>query len=145
MGVIDLDARVKKLEQEGTGGAVIDQLESAVTAIENELTVTVTDITEDLETLPEGATVTLACIQTYGSIVLFTLEIDNPGQGSNQEIYKLPANLCPYDPSTAIFYGDTCHLESVDGETYVVGEIPAENVCIYNLMWIANPAPTPGE
>ena len=34
MGVIDLDARVKKLEQEAGGGAVIDQLEAAVTALE---------------------------------------------------------------------------------------------------------------
>ena len=34
MGVIDLDARVKKLEAEGTGGAVIDQLEAAVTSLE---------------------------------------------------------------------------------------------------------------
>ena len=33
MGVIDLDARVKKLEQDA-GGAVIDQLEAAVTALE---------------------------------------------------------------------------------------------------------------
>lgn len=37
MGVIDLDARVKKLEEGGGGGAdptVIDQLEAAVTALE---------------------------------------------------------------------------------------------------------------
>lgn len=35
MGVIDLDARVKKLEAEGeAGGAVVDQLEAAVTALE---------------------------------------------------------------------------------------------------------------
>lgn len=34
MGVIDLDKRVKKLEAEGTGGAVIDQLEAAVTDLE---------------------------------------------------------------------------------------------------------------
>lgn len=43
MGVIDLDARVKKLEQDGTGGAVIDQLEAAVTALEG-----------DVEDLQEG-------------------------------------------------------------------------------------------
>ena len=34
MGVIDLDARVKKLEADGAGGAVIDQLEAAVTDLE---------------------------------------------------------------------------------------------------------------
>lgn len=35
MGVIDLDARVKKLEAEGeAGGAVVDQLEAAVTSLE---------------------------------------------------------------------------------------------------------------
>lgn len=43
MGVIDLDARVKKLEQDGTGGAVIDQLEATVTALEG-----------DVEDLQEG-------------------------------------------------------------------------------------------
>ena len=37
MGVIDLDARVKKLEQEAGGGAVIDQLEAAVTALEEQI------------------------------------------------------------------------------------------------------------
>ena len=37
MGVIDLDRRVKKLEQEGTGGGVIDQLEAAVTALESDV------------------------------------------------------------------------------------------------------------
>lgn len=37
MGVIDLDKRVKKLEQEGTGGGVIDQLEAAVTALESDV------------------------------------------------------------------------------------------------------------
>lgn len=37
MGVIDLDARVKKLEAEQGGGAVIDQLEAAVTALEGDV------------------------------------------------------------------------------------------------------------
>ena len=37
MGVIDLDARVKKLEAEQGGGAVIDQLEAAVTALDEEI------------------------------------------------------------------------------------------------------------
>lgn len=46
MGVIDLDARVKKLEQDGTGGAVIDQLEAAVTALEEAAVPSKTDVTE---------------------------------------------------------------------------------------------------
>lgn len=37
MGVIDLDARVKKLEQDAGSGAVIDQLEAAVTALEEQI------------------------------------------------------------------------------------------------------------
>ena len=48
MGVIDLDARVKKLEQEGAGGAVIDQLEAAVTALEGDV--------EDLQDAAEYST-----------------------------------------------------------------------------------------
>ena len=43
MGVIDLDARVKKLEQ-GGGGAEIDQIEADLTALEN----TVGDLIEDV-------------------------------------------------------------------------------------------------
>lgn len=35
MGVIDLDARVKKLEQGGGGGAEIDQIEADLTALGN--------------------------------------------------------------------------------------------------------------
>ncbi len=44
MGVIDLDARVKKLEQGGSGGAEIDQIEADLTALEN----TVGDLIEDV-------------------------------------------------------------------------------------------------
>lgn len=44
MGVIDLDARVKKLEQGGAGGAEIDQIEADLTALEN----TVDGLIEDV-------------------------------------------------------------------------------------------------
>lgn len=37
MGVIDLDARVRKLEQEGAGGAVIDQIEAELTALDEQI------------------------------------------------------------------------------------------------------------
>ena len=37
MGVIDLDARVKKLEAEQGGGAVIDQIEADLTALEEQI------------------------------------------------------------------------------------------------------------
>ena len=37
MGVIDLDARVKKLEQDAGGGAVIDQIEAELTALEEQI------------------------------------------------------------------------------------------------------------
>lgn len=109
-------------------------------------TVTVTDITADLETLPEGATVEVACIQTYGKIVLLTIVIDNPGEASNQNIYKIPVDIVPYDQSAVMGLSDNCYLSVEDDEFYVTGEIPSDNIGIYNLMWIANPAPvTPGE
>lgn len=55
MGVIDLYARVKKLEQGGAGGAEIDQIEADLTALEN----TVGDLVEDVSdkiTLNESVT-----------------------------------------------------------------------------------------
>lgn len=145
MGVIDLDARVKKLEQEGTGGAVIDQLESAVTAIENELTVTVTDITDDLETLPEGVTVEFAYLETYGKLCSVTFSADSANPIDDVPLYKIPADKMPYTPfSMTNSDGGAFILEGEDGY-YVACTIGAG--LIASVQWIVNPAPapTPGE
>ena len=149
MGVIDLDKRIKKLEQEGAGGAVIDQLESAVTAIENELTVTVTDITDDLETLPEGVTVSVASLQTYGKICMLSFAAANSGtKVDGSRMYTIPAELVPYNSLSYI----TSNLDEIwieqDSETgsyYAMFAVAASGEIYSTLTWIANPAPTPGE
>ena len=47
MGVIDLDARVKKLEQ-GGGGAEIDQIEADLTALENTVDGLIEDVSDKI-------------------------------------------------------------------------------------------------
>lgn len=144
MGVIDLDKRVRKLEQEGTGGAVVDQLEAAVTAIENELTVTSTDISGDLETLPEGVTVDFAHLETYGKVCSVTFGFDNSGSAvSGLPVFKIPADKMPYTPDSYTSSVNGAYVfEGEDG--YYVG-CDLESGLIACVQWIANPAPTPGE
>lgn len=144
MGVIDLDKRVKKLEQDGAGGAELDQLEAAVTAIENELTVTVTDISGDLETLPEGVTADFAYFETYGKVCSVTFGLDNGGSSvSGLQVYKIPADKIPYTPySYTASVNDAYILEGEDGY-YIACELASG--LIASVQWIANPAPTPGE
>ena len=48
MGVIDLDARVKKLEQGSSGSAEIDQIEADLTALENTVRDLIEDVTDKL-------------------------------------------------------------------------------------------------
>lgn len=155
MGVIDLDARIKKLEQEGTGGAVIDQLESAVTAIENELTVTVTDVTDNITTDPEiiseGVTCTLAVLEKYGAIVHFHAEFaaDGGNIGIEGVIYTIPEELrARYSIGAISVSGGasvTCDYE--DGEIYAEYSFTGGGFAYADVYWIANPAPapTPGE
>ena len=148
MGVIDLDKRVKKLEQDGAGGAELDQLEAAVTAIENELTVTVTDITDDLETLPEGVTVSVANLQTYGKIRMLTFGALNSGsEVIGDVLYVLPSDVCPYDGLSFISSTSDLWMEEdlENGGYNVFFGVGAGNTISGALIWIANPAPTPGE
>lgn len=73
MGVIDLNARVTELEK--YGGAVFDQLAAEVTGIENDLTPSVVDLTEEFQTattaiVEEGITVAYAYLITYGKLAI---------------------------------------------------------------------------
>ena len=149
MGVIDLDKRVRKLEQEGTGGAVVDQLEAAVTAIENELTVTVTDISGDLETLPEGVTVSLANLQSYGKIRMLTFVATNSGTKVEASVlYTIPAGIMPYNSLSFITSSiDEIWIEqdSENDNYHVLFAVDAGGEIYATLTWLANPAPTPGE
>lgn len=148
MGVIDLDKRVRKLEQDGAGGAVVDQLEAAVTAIENELTVTVTDISGDLETLPEGVTVSIANLQTYGKIRMLTFSAANSGsEVVGDVLYVLPSDICPYDNASFLTSTNDLWMEEdlENGGYDVFFAVGAGNTITGALIWITNPAPTPGE
>lgn len=148
MGVIDLDKRVRKLEQDGAGGAVVDQLEAAVTAIENELTVTVTDVTDDIVN-PEGVTCNLATLETYGKIVHFHAEFvaESGNTGIEDTVYTVPETLRPrYNHSVVQVFGDSAATNGYnDGGIYVEYQFTEPGTVYADSYWIANPAPTPGE
>lgn len=144
MGVIDLDKRVRKLEQDGAGGAELDQLEAAVTAIENELTVTVTDISGDLETLPEGMTVDFAYFEKYGKICSVTFSVSNEGPHAEElPLYKIPVDKVPYTQFSYAANADGAFI--IEGEDGYYVAFNVDSALIASVQWIANPAPTPGE
>ena len=149
MGVIDLDKRVKKLEQDGAGGAELDQLEAAVTAIENELTVTAADITADLDTLPEGVTVSIVNLQTYGKLRMLTFAATNSGaKVGGCKLYTIPAAIAPYNSLSYITSSiDEMWIEqdSEDNSYNIIFMVDANSEIYATLTWIANPAPTAGE
>lgn len=140
MGVIDLNARVAALEQNGAGGEELDQLEAAVTAIENGLTVTTTDVTEDCTfgDLSEGYVV----IQTYGKIATAVLFAENSTAASiTQSIYSIPDELMF---STYTFIGDPVAVRVLGSEISLT--VAAGNTVSTMLLWIIDPpAPEPGE
>ena len=148
MGVIDLDKRVRNLEQDGAGGAVIDQLESAVTAIENELTVTSTDITADCETPPEGVSIEYAVLDTYGKLCIMTVLL-RAGAGSTAAdifvVYKIPDEI----RGTFNYMSNSvnCMIMGEDSDQIIEVVPPAAGEFVtYNVIWlVGDPAPTPGE
>ena len=147
MGVIDLNARVSALEKNDTSsGAELDQLEAAVTAIENQLTVTVTDISEDLETLSSGLTVTFAYMETYGSLCSVTFGVENEGaQAEEVPLYQIPADKIPYTSYSYTANTGSVYLGYSGDDLYVYFDINADTSMGYSIQWLANPAPTPGE
>lgn len=147
MGVIDLDARVKKLEQEGTGGAVIDQLEAAVTAIENELTVTVTDVTDDITTDPEiifeGVTCELAVLEKYGAVVHFHAEFTASvgNTGIDGQVYTISETMRPRYNLSALSGSIEASAQGVyfNGGVYITYQFADAGTAYTDLYWIANP------
>lgn len=104
MGVIDLDARVKKLEQD-IGSAGIDQIEADLTALENIVqglqTVTKTDFTE----LTAGNIVTAAGGCYYlkcGNLVHLHLAINELTVNTNVTVLTLPEAIRPATEHVAI-------------------------------------------
>ena len=147
MGIIDLSARVRALEKNDTSsGAELDQLEAAVTAIENQLTVTVTDISDDLETLPSGMTVTFAYMETYGSLCSVTFGVENEGD-ANEEVplYQIPADKLPYTSYSYTANTGSVYLGYSGDDLYVYFDINADTSMGCSVQWLANPEPTPGE
>lgn len=144
MGVIDLNARVTALEQNGAGGEELDQLEAAVTAIENELTVTSADITDDLETLPED--VEASCIlQTYGKIVLMSIWTQNTGDNAvtNVKFYEIPESIRPLAPNVAYVSNPIAYVG--DDAAIYFREIESAQEAVVQFFWFVATAPEPGE
>lgn len=129
MGVIDLDARVKKLEQEAGGGAVIDQLEAAVTALEEQINgdgETDLGLAGDVETLETAVqdlddarpTVFSATEKIVGEWV------------DDKPIYQTTFDLgaetyAKYDGWTTT----TAQISGVDSIIFAVGTSPSKDTC----------------
>ena len=147
MGVIDLDKRVKKLEQaDVAGGAELDQLEAAVTAIENDLTVTTTDLSDDAGITSENVTITKVLKQVYGKIVVFFLNAYTGESEGGFVSYKSPANELPSDTGLVLTGEYPLAMEADDGDLYVYAELEANSNVVGTIAWIIDPpAPTPGE
>lgn len=151
MGVIDLNARVTELEK--YGGAVFDQLAAEVTGIENDLKVTVADVTEDCgEIQTEGVTLTSATLVTYGKLALFqaTIESDTTSTAAVVGLYQIPDTLQP--PGSRICIESdpgTVWLSKLAGHTYVAcnikGKAAAEAPAVtryLSVLWIIDPPTT---
>lgn len=113
MGVIDLDARVKKLEQEAGGGAAIDQIEAELTALDEQINgdgETDLGLAGDVEALKEAATVTQTAItplvgeagtggcfyEVYGKLVRLHFNLTSltaSGSTSGTEVYNVVFNI----------------------------------------------------
>lgn len=99
MGVIDLDARVKKLEQGGGGGVdptVIDQLEAAVTDLEEAAVPVKTEVT----TLSTGTPITTGTVggvyyEVMGNLVHVHAAVSGLTAATHNVITTLPADIRP--------------------------------------------------
>lgn len=127
MGVIDLDARVKKLEAgESGGGEILDQLAAEVTALDEQINgdgETDLGLAGDVTELKTALTVTKETInpttgtagtggcfyETYGQLVHIHLNLTEltttttPSSPVYNNIYTLPDELTP--PSTVVAFG----------------------------------------
>ena len=151
MGVIDLNARVTELEK--YGGSVFDQLAAEVTGIENELAVTVTDVTDDCtEFQIEDVTLTSATLVTYGKLALFqaTFEIDTTSLAGIIGLYRIPDELQP--PGTRICIENdpgTVWLQKIGDHTSVSCSMKGKTMAdeppvtrYLSVMWIIDPPTT---
>lgn len=94
MGVIDLDKRVKKLEQDETGGAELDQLEAAVTALEENATperTVVTNLTNGTAYDDFGG----VFYEKLGNLVHVHVSVSGVTTNTNTVIFTMPEALRP--------------------------------------------------
>lgn len=151
MGIINLNTRVTELEK--YGGAVFDQLAAEVTGIENELAVTVADVTEDCTDFQiEGVTLTSATLVTYGKLALFqaTIESDTTALAGVIGLYRIPDTLQP--PGTRICIENDpgqVWLHKTGSHTYVSCSIKGKTMAdepsvtrYISVLWIVDPPTT---
>ena len=98
MGVIDLDARVKKLEQGGAGSAEIDQIEAAVTALE-EASVPVKTTVDSLDAgTPGDATTGGVYYEVMGNLVHVHMAASGFTANTRTTSFTLPEAVRPASP-----------------------------------------------
>ena len=175
MGVIDLDARVKKLESGESGGVdptVIDQLEAAVTALEETvngdgetdlglvgdvaaLSSTVGDLIEDVS---DKFTPNDALTFADGDPEVYIVRIGNmcflhikasittgaSAVGSETVLGTLDESIRPEYSTSGFCIGEVTSIRSGFISTLGVVQESGGNWCRLEAFWkIATPAPTP--
>ncbi len=110
MGVIDLGKRISAIEKElegGAGGEVIDQLEAAVTALEEAAVPTKTAVTTLLNGCTAYADAGGVYYETMGSLVHVHLSVyDANGVSKSVKVFELPEGVRPATQIEVIGGGD---------------------------------------
>lgn len=152
MGVIDLDARVKKLEQGGGAvGPEIDQLEAAVTSLENTVDGLIEDVSDKI-TVHEGITMNPEdlYIRAYriGNVVYLAAIASITGgsqtQGTEYAIFDVDSTITPEKTVSAYCSGQSAAVSRVNvssvSSTILV---TAGNFARFEVFWFVAPAPSP--
>ena len=100
MGVIDLDARVKKLEEGGASGAILDQLAAEVTALDEQIN---GNGETDLGLAGDVAELSAGAIPTRTEVT--TLTTGDPIAASGGVFYEVLGNLVHIHVAAAIGAG----------------------------------------
>ena len=151
MGVVHNKAAIKRL-RDGTAAAVAD-LQDQIDNLDpgGGLTVTVTDISEQVTGVTADVTLSAATMERYGNICIVTFIAENNGADDPVLLqFEVAPELCPYNAYEGFTNSEgTMVFDYIDGTVYIVASIQPGDGVNASVMWLINPAPapepTPGE
>ena len=111
MGVIDLDARVKKLEQDSGSSAEIDQIEADLTSLENAVSgyciPVKTEVTQLDAGTPEAVSAGGVYYEVMGNLVHIHMTAGGFTVDTRTTSFTLPESVRPASPIFAVGYAGT--------------------------------------